>query len=297
LRRLQEDQPIMGILGMDCLRHYCIQLDFADHKIHFFNPDSLETAELGEPLPIKYSFFDALPLIRAGFPGKSNVYWGIDTGCPADVALKSKQLRELQDQTSGQFILTKSIQQSTNGFDHRTFNLAPRIIFNGDACTNFLWSDGLGKNLIGLRYLSRHLATLNFPKRIMYLQPGSTESLAAGDSLTNFLENSLADSIYNFATEATKFLIYLAQKEQLPGFIKSDRGSVNISWHPKNGKFTGYPISETFVLTQKDNVFQRHYLVTQPSKNNAMKLQRAWMTDANEHVIEEYSVTQEFPAP
>ena len=33
--------PIMGILGMDCLRHYCIQLDF-EAKDALFRPQSLE---------------------------------------------------------------------------------------------------------------------------------------------------------------------------------------------------------------------------------------------------------------
>lgn len=32
-----------GILGMDCLNHYCIQLDFAAGKMRFLNPDQVKT--------------------------------------------------------------------------------------------------------------------------------------------------------------------------------------------------------------------------------------------------------------
>jgi hypothetical protein len=36
-------RPIMGILGMDCLKHYCLQLDFDASTVHFLDPDELNT--------------------------------------------------------------------------------------------------------------------------------------------------------------------------------------------------------------------------------------------------------------
>jgi hypothetical protein len=286
LRRLREDQPIMGILGIDCLQHYCIQLDFADHKMHFLDPNSLETAKLGEPLPIQYSFFDALPFIRASFPGKSYAYWGIDTGCDTDVALKSKQLRELQEQTSGQFIFTKSMKDSTNGFDYGTFYLTRKIIFNDEVCTNFLWCDGRANNLIGLRYLSRHLTTINFPKRIMYLQHGNSESLADKDSIADFLQNPQAETLYTFIQDATTFLTQQKKNGRLPGWKKDEQG--NFSWHQEKDDFTGYPLSETFIATKKSNSFSYHYTILQSSNNAPLKLQNAWQTDVKGHVVEIY---------
>ena len=41
-------QPTIGILGMDYLRHYCLQLDFDDTKMCFLNSDGLDAAQLGE---------------------------------------------------------------------------------------------------------------------------------------------------------------------------------------------------------------------------------------------------------
>ena len=41
-------RPVMGILGRDVLEHYCIQLDFASHKIRFLDPDT-PAKGLGQP--------------------------------------------------------------------------------------------------------------------------------------------------------------------------------------------------------------------------------------------------------
>ena len=32
-------RPILGILGLDCLEHYCIQLDFAAHRMRFLDDE------------------------------------------------------------------------------------------------------------------------------------------------------------------------------------------------------------------------------------------------------------------
>src|SRR5215469_2754137 len=37
-----------AILGMDCLRHYCIQLDLVAEKIRFLDSEHLDTSGLGE---------------------------------------------------------------------------------------------------------------------------------------------------------------------------------------------------------------------------------------------------------
>src|SRR5207249_3924643 len=40
-------RPLSGFLGIDCLRHYCIQLDFAANKLRFLDPERLGNEELG----------------------------------------------------------------------------------------------------------------------------------------------------------------------------------------------------------------------------------------------------------
>jgi hypothetical protein len=40
-------QGLTGILGIDCLEHYCIQLDFVNHKLRFLDPVNMNTEGLG----------------------------------------------------------------------------------------------------------------------------------------------------------------------------------------------------------------------------------------------------------
>jgi hypothetical protein len=46
---------IMGILGMDCLRYYCIQLDFEVGQMRFLAPGQLDVAKWGKAFPILLS--------------------------------------------------------------------------------------------------------------------------------------------------------------------------------------------------------------------------------------------------
>ena len=46
---------IMGILGMDCLRYYCIQLDFEVGQMHFLAPGQRDVAKWGKAFPIMLS--------------------------------------------------------------------------------------------------------------------------------------------------------------------------------------------------------------------------------------------------
>jgi hypothetical protein len=203
----QEDRPIMGILGMDCLRNYCFQINFADHKIHFLDPDQPEIGNHALKYQVKYKYDDGIPWIRGRCFDKSPARWEIDTGCTADIAPTPKPLREMQVQTTAHLVLSGH-NNSTNGFPPEVFWFYPKIIFNQEACTNFLWTDAHGNNLIGLRFLSRHLTTLDFPERTLYLEPGNAESLADKDSLTNFIGSSFGDDLYAFS-ERSRWIKHL----------------------------------------------------------------------------------------
>lgn len=293
LKMIQEDEdrPIMGLLGMDCLRRYCLQINFADHKIHFLDPDQPGIGSHALKYRMKYDHSDGTPWIHARFLGKSSARWEIDTGCTADIAPTPKPLREMQVQTSSQVVLTGH-KISTNGFPPEVFWYYPKIIFNQEACTNFLWTDAHGNNLIGLRFLSRHLTTLDFPKRTLYLEPGTTEALADTRNLTNFIDNftdnSFGNDLYAFSTKAAQFLVGLTKKYELPGFSKNERGTITIN-QTFDG-MTNYPVSLAFVAIKEKDDHQYHYTVLQSSKTSPVKLQKAWQTDAKGNFLKEYPV-------
>ena len=65
-----------GILGMDSLSHYCIQLDFTARKIRFLDPSRLRPVELGQPWPLDRNA-QGCPLAVQG--KGSRIF--VDTGC------------------------------------------------------------------------------------------------------------------------------------------------------------------------------------------------------------------------
>jgi hypothetical protein len=154
-------RPVAGILGMDCLGHYCLQFDFEENKLRFLEPAALSQQNLGQAFPIKSlrgCFFVNDNLL--GVKGFDSL---IDTGCNFDGVLTQPLFRQW---TSG--VTPPSGQASY-----------PNGVFGGNVYTNlYLAGDG-ERNLIGLHFLSRNLVTLDFPRRTLYLQQRSTGSLPA----------------------------------------------------------------------------------------------------------------------
>jgi hypothetical protein len=287
LGRLPSDRPLMGILGMDCLRHYCIQLDFAANRMCFLDPDHPGNENSCEIFPLAFS--DGRPWIYTNFFGHSNSYYGVDTGCPIDVALKPKrfeqELRTLREQTSDQANFSVQMEMSAGLLVNVV--LFPEIVLKGEAYTNFMLGDCPDQNLLGLRFLSRHQATLNFPKRTMYLQRSNGKPFAAFKVEVDELSSHVAG--YAFTKEAEQFLSNLKELGKLPGWLKDERGQVS-DWTPIEENPEVYPISRTFIATKKNEAFKYHYTVVKASKDGVWQLQRAWCTDSNGHILNEYPV-------
>jgi len=148
-------RPVRGILGTDCLRHYCVQLDFESGKMRFLDPDHPGDENLGKAFPLKIFFGSVFtPENLAGVKGEKSQ---IDTGCNFDGTLKPKLLqRKLREQTA---------------FGTNAPGTFSKAVWGGETYTNLVLSGygGFwgGHNLVGLRFLARHKITLNFPKRTM----------------------------------------------------------------------------------------------------------------------------------
>lgn len=151
-----------AILGMDCLSHYCIQLDFAAGKIRFLDPDRLDVAGLGKAFPLVPSPYAMIK--HAGLFELCDGKLLIDTGCFADGYLDPLLFRAA--------VLGQKAATPTKGrFDVKTPELAelPKCVWDGKTYADVIIGKG-PQNLIGMRFLARHLVTLNFPKGVMYLK-------------------------------------------------------------------------------------------------------------------------------
>lgn len=158
----------LGILGMDCLCHYCIQLDFQAGKMRFLDSKHIQTEELGKAFPLESS--RNLYIQHGGFFEEKNPALFIDTGFPLDAMLEPALFRQAVLEQQPQ-----SIPLLENGVIKGTVpGLAsfPKCIWDGNTYTNLAVEKGQ-LTLIGLSFLARHLVTFDFPKRTMYLKQTS----------------------------------------------------------------------------------------------------------------------------
>jgi hypothetical protein len=277
-----EGRPILGILGMDCLRHYCIQLEFQAGKMRFLDPNHLKPARLGPALPVTLVHVEGEPpewihpcVSRCSLAGGADTDLLIDTGANCDGLLASGLFRrEAQEQRL----------RMPADTDKEPNNLGlPQRVWSGNTYTS-LWvgngassTDGeSGENSLGLRFLARHLVTFDFPHRIMYLKQVRRGPL---------LDVELAAAVKAAGKSAYPLVWKLLKKGQLPGWSKEQRGTMKGVF-----QFHQNPDTITFDAVKKGDSSTYHYQFTRSSTDNPWQLQKAWRTDQNDHTVQEYPV-------
>ena len=143
--------PIMGMLSIDCLRQYCIQLDFGAGRIRFLEPEHVNATQLGKAFPI--TWVEGRPFVHHdGLVAGIGTNSLIDTGYPTDGVIAD-------------------LGPGTSYFAER--------VWGGQTYTNLLL--GNGGYVLGLRFLARHLVTLDFLNGTMYLRQQSVGPLPDGN--------------------------------------------------------------------------------------------------------------------
>lgn len=270
-------RSVMGILGMDCVEHYCIQFDFKAGKLRFLDGDHLTTNGLGKAYHIEFSTEgqddgSVRPFIACGtIVGEQGSHLCIDSGCNIDGGLQQDLFQKVVREQKGD--VTKEV--------HARF---ASCVWDGRKYTNIFlrtWPDDAGApNLMGLSFLARHLVTCDFPHRTMYLKQTRVGPLADEDE-----EAALLATKNNAAKAVLIYCKRLKDRGQLPGWSKDDQiavDTVNFTYH--------YPDSVSFVFPKKGDSSLYHYEVTRASEDSPWRLQKAWRTDKDDHMVEEYAV-------
>ncbi len=255
------------ILGMDCLKHYCVQIDFAAGKMRFLKPDQMSAGELGKAYPL--IFKGNIPFIHHfGLLGGANTNLMIDTGCRTD-GLAGKD--------------------TMNGL----VQFLPDCIWDGENYSNLAVAAVGQANVLGLNFFARHLVTLDFPKRMMYLKQTSV----------GFLPGDSSMKISNDEIEApVEFLENLKENGQLSGLSKDDQAAIlledysNFDSQPADRKSVAYVRayfnsrhkSAPFGFQKQNDSFICHYRVARASQNSPWKLQKVWKSDTVGKTIEEF---------
>ncbi len=156
---------VMGILGIDVLENYCIQLDFDTGKMRFLDDQHADKSTWGKAFPIvSLNDQDPRPAVAENLLGLQGPHSLIDSGFLGDGSLMP-----------GHFQLwTNSAVVPTNGEAR-----LPDGVFGGEKYPLvFLAEKDWPSDAIGLNFLARHLVTFDFPNHTMYLQRQSIGPLS-----------------------------------------------------------------------------------------------------------------------
>ncbi len=197
----QDGRPAQGILGYDVLRHYCVQLDFAAGKMRFLDDEHVNKQNWGKAFPIvDLNAKDGRPAVAENLFGTRGPHSLIDSGYDSDGWLRPEYF---QQWTNLALLPAKGEARSPDGF------------FGGEKYPFLsLRQQKVESDGIGLRFLARHLVTLDFPKRMMYLQRQSTgplPDLSLKTTRMEVLEALIADLNENNAEGARKELARIEQ--------------------------------------------------------------------------------------
>ena len=165
-----------AILGMDCLRHYCIQVDFDEHKMRFLDPNILKRQELGLAFPLSGTTnIMAAPLVDIKWATNKTVRFMVDTGFQfegTDFTLPPVLVRPafLGHAALG----TPTFISFTSGTANQVF-LFPTIALGSETYQNvrvaeIAITEGPIDGWMALPFLARHKVTFDFPNQTMYLK-------------------------------------------------------------------------------------------------------------------------------
>lgn len=191
-----EGRRAVGVLGMDCLHHYCVQLDFGAGEVRFPERGALNRSELGKAFPLTFSREGCPHLPKGSLVGQEAAL--IDTGATWDASLGSKLFRRA--------LREQSARAAGEHFEH-----FPKCVWGGNSYTDLSVADG--GNALGLGFLARHLVTFDFPQRTMYLKRISSGPL------------------YDTGTQT---LLSQLEQGQLPGLSKGDHGNLELQVAPRS---------------------------------------------------------------
>lgn len=278
---------VVGILGMDCLSHYCVQLDFKADQMRFLNPGHLDNANLGQEFPLALStndFIYGFPFIRCpGLLGGTNDFVYIDTGDDSDGEVKKEWVK-------GHHFIRAASFLTTGIFGMPMSVPLKQCVWRGNSYTNLAVGPA-GVNRLGISFLARHIVTLDFPDRKLYLKQITTGPR----------EKFLYVNVPAHVREAAQVLLDMDNNDQLPGWSRTDHGTVSLAFWPRFGRAVlsalagDFPRNSVTINFQKrDDSTVYRYTVSRWSDRSEWLLQRAWQVDTHGKTVKEFPMA--FPA-
>jgi hypothetical protein len=165
---LIEDERVSGIIGMNFLIRYAVQIDFDGGILTFLQPLAGENPNWGEPFASNHSS----PLVlqtSANILDNIEADFTIDTGCLATGTLDPSVFRKVVPEEGAKTLETR-VKTLAGILDTREARI-DELSFGPFEYEGLIF-DECSPNLLGLPFLSRHTVTFDFFNGIMYLEQG-----------------------------------------------------------------------------------------------------------------------------
>lgn len=267
-------RPVLGMIGMDILTHYCVQLDFVANKVRFLDDRRADKSAWGTPFQLT-DVGDGCFAINQNLTGAAGPPSLIDAGCTYDGWLVPDLFRQWTNRAAppltGQYRFPNATLGGAIYTDVNLVGLPRRLVSTPDL--------HLKLNGIGLSFLSRNLVTLDFPNKVLYLR-----RVSAGP----FVDRTMRKRARSEALSAIQFLKDQARQGRLPGWSMGDQPEQTdtaIQFH-----FSYPDIVTVDDFRKQGDPSEYHYRVTRASGQGPWKMVKAWRTDAKGKLVEKYSM-------
>lgn len=164
-------RPVTGIIGMNFLRGYVVQIDFDEWTLSFIQPMGADKSDWGRGLAMNCELAGC-PRITGRILDRIDVDFLIDTGANATGFLESKMFRKILTEkgpkTSNVLVQTVSGIQQLREARIKGLSVGP-LKYQG-----LIFAEGIegSWSCLGLSFLSRHIVTFDFPNSKIYFKKG-----------------------------------------------------------------------------------------------------------------------------
>jgi hypothetical protein len=177
-----KDKDIKGIIGMDFLKRYVVQIDYDIKKVNFFcsikgvNPFKTKEKKYpdwGQPVPLRTKFLTSnVHFVKGNINENMQDDFLVDTGWNSPDSLKSVIFDNVYSQK-----LSKIRSQDVKSFSvgipgYNSLTTVENFSVGSYEYGNIVFRKSDKYSVLGNIFLSRHIVTFDFPNDVMYLQKG-----------------------------------------------------------------------------------------------------------------------------
>lgn len=167
------EQQVGGLLGMDFLRDYVVQIDFERASVTFLNSrKGTDRTGWGTAVRIKHKFLSSLPYIDGRVDGFQATFLA-DTGWarrPAVGELAGGAFDRARSKSgSGTLQASVTSMAETNALRREAFALSDRFRVADFVYEDIVFYEGY-ESILGMRFFFGHVVTFDFPARRLYLK-------------------------------------------------------------------------------------------------------------------------------